>query len=230
MSQSIYILSEQDHFFPHPNQALTDPNGLLAVGGDLNPKRLLIAYQQGIFPWFNHHDPILWWSPDPRAVLAPENVHISRSMKKFIKTASIEISINQAFNKVIQACAQPRENQPSSWIQANMIEAYQQLHQQGHAHSVEVWHNSLLVGGLYGVSIGGVFCGESMFHMMDNASKIAFIFLCQHWQTHGGKLIDCQIQNAHLASLGAIEIPRVKFLKALAQWKKIKITPNCWEK
>lgn len=230
MPQQLFQLSPDSYQFPDPAHALTDPNGLLAVGGDLHPQRLLSAYQDGIFPWFDANSPLLWWSPNPRAVLLPEEVHISRSMRKFFRHSDIEISINTAFNKIIEQCALPRKHEKTTWITQAMMDAYNQLHQQGHAHSIEVWDQDELVGGLYGLAIGRVFCGESMFHTKTNASKAAFIFLCQHWQQHGGQLIDCQISNTHLQSLGAMECTRDIFLQTLHALRDKPIHPDCWRK
>ena len=215
--------------FPDPQHALQEPNGLLAVGGDLSSTRLLSAYQQGIFPWFDEGQPIMWWSPDPRAILFPHSVHVSRSMKKNLRRMNVEISVNQAFNEVIEACAQSRKNQLGSWITRGMISAYQRLHKEGHAHSIEVWQENQLVGGLYGLAMGATFCGESMFHTVSNTSKIAFIFLCQHWSCHGGRLIDCQMQNTHLASLGVIECSRATYLYMLKRWCHSPISSSCWQ-
>lgn len=199
--------------FPSPFKNYTDPDGLLAAGGSLSSKRLLQAYRHGIFPWFDDHQPILWWSPNPRAVLFPEQIKISRSLKKVLKRENFFISHNQDFNSVIHACAAPRAYAESTWITADMQAAYIQLHQQGHAHSVEVWdENGDLVAGLYGVLIDKVFCGESMFHRKTDMSKVATVALTQWCVEKGIGLIDCQIPNPHLTSLGAIEMPKRQFL------------------
>ncbi|MEH0876734.1 leucyl/phenylalanyl-tRNA--protein transferase [Pectobacterium cacticida] len=222
----LYQLSPQSLQFPDPAHALEDPNGLLAVGGDLSVSRLMAAYRHGIFPWFSPGDPILWWSPDPRAVLFPGEFHLSRSMKKFLKRCSFHATLNHAFDKVINACA--HEHRDGTWITPDIISAYRRLHQIGKAHSVEVWHNGALVGGLYGIEQGQVFCGESMFSRTDNASKYALLTFQQHFIRHGGHLIDCQVLNSHTASLGVQEIPRVRFLQLLLQYQDIAVNEGCW--
>lgn len=206
-------LSSQSFIFPSPELALREPNGLLALGGDLTAPRLLAAYQRGIFPWFNPGEMILWWSPDPRAVLFPEDLHISRSMRRFIRHCPYRFTLNHAFADVISACATERDE--GTWIGRDVQQAYCQLHALGHAHSLEVWLENELVGGLYGVAVGAVFCGESMFSRADNASKSALMVFCHHFTQHGGELIDCQVLNAHTASLGAVEIPRNIFFAAV---------------
>ncbi|MDF7681298.1 leucyl/phenylalanyl-tRNA--protein transferase [Enterobacteriaceae bacterium ESL0689] len=219
-------LSRQSLTFPPPNQALDDPNGLLAVGGDLSPERLLMAYQCGIFPWFSPGDPVLWWSPDPRAVLPPEQFHLSRSMKRFHQRSPYQVTLNHAFTAVINGCA--RHHEQGSWITADMISAYCRLHQAGQAHSVEVWHNDALVGGLYGIAQGALFCGESMFSVAENASKTALLVFCQAFIAGGGKLIDSQVLNPHTASLGAREISRSDYLAQLAVLRYGGLAENFW--
>lgn len=209
-------LPRHQHLFPDPMTALAEPNGLLAVGGDLSPERLLKAYQYGIFPWFSPEDPILWWSPDPRGVILPQQLHVSRSLRKFLRRCRYQCSINKAFPEVIQACADQRAELEGTWITEEMEQAYTQLHDMGHAHSVEVWLDGSLIGGLYGVLIGQTFCGESMFHRADNASKIALLALREHLLAGGLRLIDCQLPSDHLISLGAIEMDRKRFLHILA--------------
>ncbi len=188
--------------------------GLLAYGGDLSVERLVTAYKSGIFPWYEENQPILWWSPDPRFVLYPEKLKISKSTKKFLKETPLSVTINRSFNQVITACSEiKREGQYSTWITNDMLTAYCNLHDKGFAISVEVWRNGDLVGGLYGVDLGnGIFSGESMFSKVDNASKLALVELINQ---NNYKLIDCQVYTSHLASLGAEEIPRVKFIKLL---------------
>ncbi|WP_372737871.1 leucyl/phenylalanyl-tRNA--protein transferase [Neptunomonas sp.] len=198
--------------FPDTATALDEPDGLLAAGGDLSTQRLLEAYRHGIFPWFSDDDPILWWSPNPRCVLLPDQVHISRSMRKHINKGDYRVTFDTAFNEVIRACASTREATTGTWISVDMQKAYCELHQQGHAHSVEVWENQQLIGGLYGLGIGKLFFGESMFSRQKNASKIAFIALCQQLEKWGYPLIDCQVHNSHLESLGARNIPRNEFI------------------
>lgn len=201
-----------NNYFPDVSQATED--GLLAVGGDLSPERLLSAYQNGIFPWFDNDDTILWWSPDPRFVLFPEDLKVSKSMKQVLRHSDFKITVNQDFESVINACATAnRPGQEDTWITKGMIEAYTKLHQLGYAKSIEVWQDKELVGGFYGVDLNnGVFCGESMFTKVSNASKAAFISFIQHTDY---QLIDCQVYTNHLESLGAIEIPRDEFLKFL---------------
>ena len=203
--------------FPPVKRALSNPNGLLAAGGELSPERLLTAYRQGIFPWFNPGEPILWWSPDPRCVIHPSEIHISKSLRKTIRRSDYTVTFDTAFSRVMQACAAPRSYQQGTWISPKMIAAYTQLHHQGVAHSVEVWDGENLVGGLYGLAIGSLFFGESMFSRQTDASKIAFSFLCVQLQQWGFNLIDCQVHNEHLESLGAKLIGREKFCALLAK-------------
>lgn len=201
-----------DDPFPPVERALTRPNGLLAAGGDLSPARLLAAYRRGIFPWFNPGEPILWWSPDPRMVLFPEELRVTRSLKKRLRNTDYEVSFDTCFEEVMRACAAPRRGQRGSWITAQMVAAYTRLHALGHAHSVETWMDGQLAGGLYGVAIGRVFFGESMFTRRTDASKIALVWLVGQLRRWGYGLIDCQMSTAHLASLGAREIPRGEFV------------------
>lgn len=197
--------------FPPLGTALTHPNGLLAAGGDLSPQRLIAAYRCGIFPWFNEGDPILWWSPDPRMVLFPPELKISRSLRKTLKKANYTIRADSAFNQVVRACAEPRKERPGTWIHDEMIAAYTALHEMGLAHSIETWMEGELVGGLYGVAQGKMFFGESMFSRTTDASKVAFVHLVRHLERRGFKMIDCQMKTAHLASFGAREISRKEF-------------------
>lgn len=206
------ILSEE-LWFPDAEEAL--PDGLLAMGGDLSEERILLAYRNGIFPWYESW-PILWWSPNPRLVLFPENLKVSKSMKVLLKKNAFEFTINQAFEQVINACAAtPRSGQNSTWLNENMIEAYTQLHKKGWAMSAEVWKADKLQGGLYGILIGKVFFGESMFSRASNASKYAFIKMVEWLKQQGVVLIDCQVYTDHLVSLGAEEISRKKFMEIL---------------
>jgi len=206
--------------FPNPRDALSDPNGLLAIGGDLSVERLLAAYRQGIFPWFSDGQPILWWSPDPRAVLFPTEIRISRSLRKTLRKNIFTVSIDQAFAAVVAGCAE-RSSHPDvdngTWITTSMAAAYQDLHAAGHAHSIETWCDGQLVGGLYGVNIGRVFFGESMFARATDASKAALVRLITECRTKGIELIDCQVASAHLASLGSREIPRSEFNNLLTR-------------
>lgn len=197
-----------------PKVSNASEEGILAIGGDLSPERLLLAYKSGIFPWFENDEPILWWSPNPRFVLFPEKLKISKSMKQVLRNSNFVVTVNQAFKEVITECSKAkREGQQGTWITQNMIEAYIKLHELGYATSVEVWLNNKLVGGLYGVDVGnGVFCGESMFAKVSNASKVGFITFIQNTNY---KLIDCQVYTSHLESLGAKEIAREDFLEFL---------------
>lgn len=212
--------------FPSPDSALSDPNGLLAIGGSLAPSRLLAAYQKGIFPWYSPEEDILWWSPDPRAVLWPHEYHISRSFQRFLRNTSFQVTLNHDFPAVITACAQCHNG--GTWIGTEVQLAYQQLHRMGHAHSVEVWQAGELVGGMYGVMQGALFCGESMFSRTTNASKCALMAFCRHFTFHGGELIDCQVLNAHTATLGAREIPRNQFLQLLNNLQQKALASECW--
>ncbi len=213
--------------FPPLETALRDPDGLLAVGGDLSIARLITAYKTGIFPWYNEGEPILWWSPDPRFVIFPDEIKISRSLAKNIRNNHFEIRMDTAFEQVIANCArQPRKDQPGTWISSDMYYAYVKLHHTGHAHSVEVWSNQQLVGGLYGVHTGQVFCGESMFSHQSNTSKIAFVHLCQFLHFHKFKLIDSQVYTEHLERLGAKMIPRNEYSQILQQPHTIEMPTN----
>ena len=197
--------------FPEPD--LAEPDGLLAVGGDLSTKRLLMAYQNGIFPWYSDDTPILWYSPHERFVLYPQELKITKSMRQVLRSGKFTVTADTCFNGVITACADaPRDGQDGTWITDDMKAAYNQLHVEGHAHSVEVWEHNELVGGIYGVQVGGVFCGESMFSRVSNASKTALIHLCQSGRY---QLIDCQVHTAHLESLGAQMISREQYMAAL---------------
>ncbi|HTN30166.1 MAG TPA: leucyl/phenylalanyl-tRNA--protein transferase [Pseudomonas sp.] len=197
--------------FPPLEQALREPNGLLAAGGDLRPERLIQAYRHGCFPWFQDGQPPLWWSPDPRTVLFPEELHVSRSLAKSLRQQAFRVTFDQAFAEVIDACSGPRRNSDGTWITLPMQQAYRQLHELGIAHSVEVWQEDHLVGGLYGLAMGQLFFGESMFSRTSNASKIGFVTLVQHLRDWGFVLIDCQMPTRHLESLGARAISRAEF-------------------
>ncbi len=203
--------------FPPVDSALDEPSGLLAVGGDLSPQRLLAAYRQGIFPWYSEGQPILWWSPDPRMVLFPDELHVHRSLQKIIRRGGYEIRVDTVFTRVMQACAEPRKDQDGTWISPEMIEAYSMLHAMGFAHSVETWVDGELAGGLYGLALGRAFYGESMFARRSDASKIAFVHLVKQLQQWNFGLIDCQMNTAHLARFGAREIPRSEFTTHLQQ-------------
>jgi leucyl/phenylalanyl-tRNA--protein transferase len=203
--------------FPPISSALCEPNGLVAVGGDLSLSRLLSAYRQGIFPWFSEGEPILWWSPDPRMVLFPDELKIADSLKKTLRKKRFEVRFNTAFREVISACSNTlRYGQNGTWITEEIIDAYCMLHEAGYAISAESWLDGRLAGGCYGVKIGNMFYGESMFHHITDASKVAFVSLVEHLKNQGIGMIDCQMKTAHLASFGAREISRAEFIKNLA--------------
>lgn len=209
----VYRLPSQ-HVFPDPR--LADPSGLLAVGGDLHPARVLLAYRSGIFPWFSEGQPFYWWSPEPRTVLLPEELRIARSLGKRVRQRRFELTMDRAFPRVLDACSRtPRPSQDGTWITPAMQRTYNELHRLGHAHSVEAWQDGRLVGGLYGVAMGGVFSGESMFAHAPDASKVAFVCFVRQFQRWGGMCIDCQMTTEHLARFGAREIPRDDYLALL---------------
>lgn len=220
-------LSRESLNFPPPEMALREPNGLLAMGGDLSPQRLLNAYHRGIFPWFSPGDPILWWSPDPRAVLLPEHFHLSRSMKRFHQKSPYQVTLNQQFQQVIEGCASDRNE--GTWITHEVKRAWQKLHELGHAQSIEVWRGEELVGGMYGLELGQIFCGESMFSRSENASKTALLVFSEYFQQQGGKLIDCQVLNPHTLSLGAQEIPRAAYLQYVHSLAHQPLSADCWQ-
>ncbi|WP_340077260.1 leucyl/phenylalanyl-tRNA--protein transferase [Leptobacterium sp. I13] len=211
----MYHLTEEIKF---PSIKNATKEGIIAIGGNLSVKRLLLAYRTGIFPWYEEGTPIIWWSPDPRMVLFPNKLKISKSMQQIMRNNTFQVTYNEAFKDVITHCAHvKRKDQKGTWITKDMITAYCKLHEAGHATSVEVWKESELIGGLYGVDLGHIFCGESMFSIINNASKVAFIHLVQRLYSENYKLIDCQVYTKHLASLGAEEIPRADFLKLLSK-------------
>jgi len=214
--------------FPDTEEALQEPDGLLAAGGDLSPERLLSAYRNGIFPWFSAGQPILWWAPDPRSVLFPDRLKISRSLAKTLRRNRFEVSVDTAFSAVMHGCAEPRRDQPGTWITDTMLEAYTTLHRHGYAHSIECWHDGVLAGGLYGVAIGRVFFGESMFTRERDASKVALVALVERLRAWDFRLIDCQIHNPHLASLGAEVIPRTDFNRLLGDYCAAAPQPEAW--
>jgi leucyl/phenylalanyl-tRNA---protein transferase len=222
-------LDPNNPIFPDTTSALESPNGLLAAGGELSPKWLLKAYSQGIFPWFSEKEPILWWSPSPRTIIYIDQLHVSRSLRKAIKKSTFSISFDQAFTEVMIACAEPRAAQDDggTWISDDIIEAYSELHRLGQAHSIEVWEGDELVGGLYGIALGRLFFGESMFSRRTNSSKIALFHLVEQLKQWQYVAIDCQVYNDHLASMGAVEIPR-KSLEAIIQ-QYVQDTPCHWQ-
>lgn len=222
-------LDSEQTSFPDISRALAEPNGLLAAGGDLSTKRLLEAYSKGIFPWFEEDQPILWWSPDPRMVLFPDQLSISKSLQKALNKSHLEITMDQAFAEVMQCCAAPRGEASGTWITEEMHDSYCELFDKGHAHSVEVWNQGALVGGLYGVSLGRIFFGESMFSFESNTSKIALVNLVKQLRQWNYELIDCQVRSEHLETLGATEISRDEFDRRLQQSLKKPGQPAPWK-
>ena len=214
--------------YTFPPLEAASPEGLLAVGGDLNPDRLLSAYRQGVFPWFSNEQPILWWSPDPRAILYPTNLHISRSLRKNMRTQGFEVTADRAFDRVIEVCAESRNAREGTWITSGMQQAYCTLHRMGYAHSVETWQNGQLVGGLYGLEIGKAFFGESMFSHVTDASKTALVALAASLTAGGYHFIDCQVVSEHLNSLGAQAVPRYRFSSELKQAVEIPVNGTLW--
>jgi len=223
----VFLLKE-DLIFPPPH--LASESGLLAVGGDLSPERLLLAYGQGIFPWYSDGEPILWWCPDPRLVLHPEQIKISRSLKRTLNKTLFRVTMDRAFEQVIKACARLRlESGESTWIVEDMIQAYCRLHAEGYAHSVEAWHGDELSGGVYGVSLGGVFFGESMFTRRSNASKVALVYLARQLSAWSFNVIDCQVTTGHLQRFNAREVPRSAFLALLHESLKMPTRRGSWK-
>jgi leucyl/phenylalanyl-tRNA--protein transferase len=219
---SVFLLSSELSF---PSPTLADDTGLLAIGGDLRPERLVLAYVNGIFPWYNADEPILWWSPDPRLVLFPAKLHISRRLQRTLRSKRFQITFDTAFEQTIRACAGSRlEKGEDTWLNEDMVQAYMALHERGIAHSAEAWLNRELVGGLYGVAIGRVFYGESMWARVTDASKTAFVTLVQQLIQWGFQLIDCQVTTRHLMSFGAEEIPRRLFLQLLRKYVRLQNT------
>ena len=218
---------EQD--FPALSKALREPDGLLAIGGCLSKIRLLNAYRRGIFPWYNYDEPILWCSPNPRLVLFPDKLIVSRSLRKTLRKNSFSVTYDQAFNKVIAACAEPRNASSGTWITEDIAQAYNELHISGYAHSAEAWLAGELVGGLYGVALGRVFFGESMFHTKTDASKVVFASLVEQLKAWGYQLIDCQVHTTHLASFGAENCDRKQFAKLLNQYCDLPANQAAWE-
>jgi leucyl/phenylalanyl-tRNA--protein transferase len=214
--------------FPDIETALADPNGLLAAGDDLSAERLLAAYRRGIFPWFSAGQPVLWWSPAPRMVLFPAELKVSRSLAKVLRNSAYEIRFDTVFQDVMRACAAPRPGQHGTWITDDMVNAYARLHSLGYAHSVETWVEGELAGGLYGIAIGGMFYGESMFMRRRDASKIALVQLVRQLATRGFGMIDCQMRTGHLASLGGREIPRPEFSQRLAELINYPLPTGHW--
>jgi len=227
---SLYWISRDRRVdaFPPAEDALTEPNGLLAAGGDLAPERLLAAYRKGIFPWYQEGQPILWWSPDPRAVLWPGGLNVSRSLRRSLRNRRFELRVDTEFKRVVAGCAEPRDYGGGTWITDDMAEAYSRLHRLGWAHSFETWQDEQLVGGLYGVAIGGVFFGESMFTRVTDASKVALVHAVEFLRARGTQLIDCQVASAHTRSLGAVDMPRAEFLARIADLCGESAQPQRW--
>jgi len=231
MKSAPYWIAPDDDVTPFPpvTDALDDPNGLLALGGSLSQWRLLNAYYNGIFPWYSDNQPVLWWSPDPRSVLFPDELRISRSLRqKLRKNEQYQITFDRAFDEVIRHCAQPRTDDAGTWIDSNMMNAYTRLYESGHAHSAECYINGELAGGLYGVAIGRMFFGESMFSLQPDASKIALVYLVRQLQQWQFGPLDCQIHSAHLQSLGARKIPRTEFMGYLSEYRDRDAVPAPW--
>jgi len=222
-------IDEKSAGFPPVDQAMSEPDGLLAAGDDLSEPRLLDAYLHGIFPWYEAGQPVLWWSPDPRMILRPDCMRISRSLAKLIRQNRFKVTMDVAFAETIAHCAGAKRNTHGTWITTEMQSAYIQLHNSGFAHSIEVWQDTTLVGGLYGVALGRVFFGESMFSAVNNTSKLALAYLARQLQVWDFKLIDCQVSSAHLVSLGAEEISRSEFLRLLGQYAKITGSAGKWQ-
>jgi leucyl/phenylalanyl-tRNA---protein transferase len=214
--------------FPPVERALRDPNGLLAAGGDLSPERLVEAYRHGIFPWFGEDDPLLWWSPDPRMVLFLRELHVSRSLRRTMKSGQFSVTLDRAFRRVMEGCAEPRADAAGTWITDDMVAAYDELADRGLAHSVEAWSDGRLVGGLYGVAIGRMFYGESMFSRQTDASKVALVALTRQLERWGFEMIDCQMSTGHLASLGAREVSRAEFLERMRMLVRQPGVPGPW--
>lgn len=219
-------MAQEDYYFPHPE--MSDKQGLLAIGGDLEPARILKAYSQGIFPWFEPGCPVLWWSPNPRLILIPHEFKVSHSLKKSLHKP-FKFTIDKAFSEVIKQCSVSDDREDNTWITQEMILAYTELHHMGYAHSFEVWYEELLVGGLYGISLGKAFFGESMFHTLTDASKIAMYYLCQTMQAWDFDFIDCQMPTPHLMSLGAKIISRKAFLTKLEQTLTYPTKKGAWQ-
>ncbi|WP_261593557.1 leucyl/phenylalanyl-tRNA--protein transferase [Pseudoalteromonas holothuriae] len=228
MTQQLFHLNSNDNQFPPCEYALKDPDGLLAVGGCLSVPRLKNAYARGIFPWFNEHEPIMWWSPSERGIIELREFYANRTLKKACRQLNPTVTVNNAFTQVIAACRQQRINNEGTWINNDMLIAYQQAHQQGIAHSLEIWHEDVLVGGLYGVMQSGVFCGESMFFHKPNASKLAMWALVNWLKRHNACFIDCQLENPYLTSLGAKVISREEFLTRLKVAAQFSVPKTMW--
>lgn len=229
MSQTLQLLESESLAFPPLHHALSEPNGLLAVGGDLSVKRLYSAYHHGAFPWYSTNDPIMWWSPNPRAIITTSSIRINRTLNKLLKKKPYKVTLNHAFNDVIVLCANAPFRSDDTWIVDDMMQAYQNLHEQGLAHSIEVWDGEELVGGLYGVAINGYFSGESMFYKKNNASKFALVALSEHLKTVGITLIDCQITNPFLEDMGCFEVSRTEFITIQKTHIEMTLPKDFWQ-
>ncbi len=226
----LWLSPDGDEDFPPAADALDEPDGLLAAGGDLSPRRLLTAYVQGIFPWYSARSPILWWSPEPRAVLWPADLHVSRRLARTLRKTDLRFSADSAFDAVIAGCAAARSNSPGTWITSDMIEAYRRLHEMGWAHAFEAWVGDDLVAGMYGLAIGRVFFGESMFTRIDNASKAVFVRAVEYLKARSFELIDCQMRSGHLQTLGATTLPRPEFIAHLERLCDSPGRPGHWQR
>jgi leucyl/phenylalanyl-tRNA--protein transferase len=224
-----FLDPERFDAFPPVESALREPDGLLAGGGNLSPERLLAAYRRGIFPWYSRGQPILWWSPDPRTVFLTDRMHVPRKLARWLRSCTWTIRADTAFETVVRACAAPRAGQRGTWIDAAMRKAYVRLHELGHAHSVEAWDGDALVGGIYGVSIGRMFFGESMFSAADHGSKVALLALAKALDGWGYPMLDAQVASPHLFTLGAIELPRAEFCARIAELAGLEGKPGSWQ-
>ena len=229
MTAPYWLPPDSNSPFPDVSLALTEPDGLLAIGGDLTVERLMAAYRNGIFPWYSDEQPVLWWSPDPRSVLMVDELHVSKSLNKTIRKNLFSVTMDHAFEEVIVHCAQPRKDSLGTWITDEMQQAYIRLHHAGYAHSVECWFQDKLVGGLYGVALGQVFFGESMFSTKTDASKVAFVSMVRQLQKWGFVLVDCQIKSEHLDRFGAISIPRKRFIEQLNTYCVKNTSVTSWQ-
>lgn len=229
MTRAIPWITSNSSTFPPISQALLEPNGLLAFGDDLSPKRIYQAYQHGIFPWFSDGEPVMWWSPSPRAIIVTKTIRINKTLKKVLKRENFTVTLNQAFEQVIEHCADAPFREEETWIVSPMLQAYKQLHKLGRAHSIEVWKGDELIGGLYGVAVGGYFSGESMFYTQSNASKIALVYLAALLGSENIDFIDCQMTNPFLEDMGCFEISRSEFIARQKQAIATDLSDSFWQ-